>query len=266
MIDVSRPAEDGGGKGVVQATGELEAVHVEGDEIGGHAGSEMADVVAAEYLGPASGGHLEDGAGRQEWPAREGRCRIQPAQQHRLARLGQEVRSVVRGRPVDAEAEADACLPVGAYRSDARGEAHVGAGAVGGAGARRSHPLDARPVDMHGVGEPDVRSRPSDTLRVGERRPAERLETEVFLVDRLGEMGMQLDSVGPGELGRLLHAGGGDRERRAGGDHDLHRGAPTGVVVRLDQPSGVVEDRLFGFHHRVGRQTAVALAEAHRTP
>src|SRR5215211_8477739 len=56
-VDAGWLAEDEGGERIVDgAAGEAEFVEAEADQVGGHAGGEDADVVAAEDRGTAAGG------------------------------------------------------------------------------------------------------------------------------------------------------------------------------------------------------------------
>ena len=107
---------------------------------------------------------------------------------------------------------------------------------------------------------PDVAVDPADPLEVLDRCAAVELAAVRILLDRLGEVRVQLQAEPAGERGRLLHQPRRDRERRAGRDRDLDEVA----VGERGEPLGVGEDRVEVLDERVGRQAAVGFAEVHR--
>ena len=75
---------------------------------------------------------------------------------------------------------------------------------------------------------------------------------------------MQVNAVLAGQDGALAHQLAGHAERRAGRQHDLEHRARLRVVISFDQPLAVGQDVVFAVDHAVGRQPALALAQAHR--
>ncbi len=126
------------------------------------------------------------------------------------------------------------------------------------AGARER--LDVRVREVDAVRAPHVLGDPADALEVLDRRAAEELAAVRVLLDRLGEVRVQLKAERARERGRLFHQPRRHRERRAWRDRDL-RHRPVGERV---EALGVGEDRVDVLDERVRRQAAVRLAEVHR--
>ena len=74
---------------------------------------------------------------------------------------------------------------------------------------------------------------------------------------------MQPDAVTAGQCGGRAHQLRGHGKGRARGQRDPHHRARRRVVIRVDQPLGIRQDPVFALHHRIGRQSAFALAHAH---
>ncbi len=146
----------------------------------------------------------------------------------------------------------------------ARGEDHVGGRAVADRDAGAAEAEDLGLVEPDAVGEPDAAVEPALALEVVDRPAAEAGLAPGVLVLGLGEVGVEADVVAGGERRRVAHQALGDRERRAGGERDLHHGAVAGLVIAGDQALAVGEDCLLGLDDRARRQAAVLAREAHR--
>jgi hypothetical protein len=115
---------------------------------------------------------------------------------------------------------------------------------------------DVAVVEMDAVRAPDVAVEPAELLEVLDRPAAVQLAAVLILLDRLGEVCVQLQPQPPGELRRFPHQAARDRERRAGRDHELR--------VARRQPLGLGEDLVRVLDEGVGRKPALRLAEVHR--
>ena len=104
------------------------------------------------------------------------------------------------------------------------------------------------------------RRRASRALEVLDRRAAVELAAVRLLLDRLGEVRVQLQAEPPRERGRLLHQPRRDRERRARRDRDLTR-SPSASAASRSVSARIASSVL---DERVGRQAALGLAEVHR--
>ena len=128
------------------------------------------------------------------------------------------------------------------------------------ADAARAEALDLGRREVDAVRAPDVPGEPADALEVLDRRAAVELAAVRLLLDRLGEVRVELQPEPAGERGRLLHQARRDRERRARRDGDLDQVA----VGERGEPLGVGEDVVDVLDELVGRQAAVGVAEIHR--
>ena len=111
---------------------------------------------------------------------------------------------------------------------------------------------------------PDVAVQPSERVEVLDRRAAVQLLAVRLLLDRLGEMRVQVQAEAASELGRLGHQPARDGERRARRDRDLDPRARARLVQLADEALGVGEHRVDVLDELVGRQPAVGDAEVHR--
>ncbi len=107
QVHVGRLAEDERGQRVVdRATGEAERVEPVADEVRRHTWREHADVVASERRRAATGRQPQRlMCGQRGWAIRD------TMQQQRLPRLRQQMRAVVGGRAIYAEADTRASVP-----------------------------------------------------------------------------------------------------------------------------------------------------------
>ena len=151
----------------------------------------MADVVAAEHGCTAARREFERLARRQR-----GDTEADALQQQRLARLGQQVRRVVRCRTVDAEPDVHAGIEHRAHRRDARRQPHVRRRTMRDTGAGAREEVDAVRVELDAVRVPDVRPGEAQLLRVVGRRAAEPLAREGDVVVVLGQVGVQAHAIG----------------------------------------------------------------------
>ena len=205
--DALRGAEDEGGDGVDEGAGEGDVVGAEGDDVGAVAGLDAAQHIGtAEHVCAAAGGDVEGFAG-----AHGGRVFIAYAgREHGLAGFVEQVVGVVRGAAVHAQADLDPGVAHLADRGDAGGQAHVGAGAVGDAGAGAGEQGNARVVQMHAVGVPDVMSDPADRFGVFGRGHAVALLAEGKVLGVFGGVGVQANAVRARQSRAFAHQVGGD--------------------------------------------------------
>ena len=82
----------------------------------------------------------------------------------------------------------------------------------------------------------------------------------------LGQMRVQPGAEAAGQRRRVAHQLPADRERRARRRHHAQPAVPPVVVVGLDQPLRVGQDRLLALDEVVRRQPARRLAHAHAAP
>ena len=192
-----------------------------------------------------------------------GRAAEAARDEQRLLHLQEEIAALVRSGAVDAEADPDARVEQPAHRRDPRAEPEVRARAVRDAGAGGGETADLGVGEVDAMGAPDVLGQPAELLEVLDGRAAEPLAAELLLLDRLGQVRVQLQAELAGERRRLGHQLARDGERRAGSDRDLDARARPGLVQR-GKALRVLEDRVQRLDDRVGRQAAVGLAEIHR--
>ena len=157
-------------------------------DVGALSRLERADVVAPQ--------HGRTAARRQpQAPRAPQRAAPAAAARHeqRLLHLEEEIAALVRGGPVDAEADADAGVEQLADRRDARSEPQVRAS--GSARRRRRrvpNVATSSAGEMDAVRAPDVVVEPADALEVLDRRAAEELAAVGVLLARLREVRVQL--------------------------------------------------------------------------
>ncbi len=137
VIRLDGRAEDQRSQRVVQGAGQTQLVQVNGEEIGAFAWSERADVRPPEHRCAAAGSQLKRLAGsHQRWGilSRKRSAQqpgAQPGDQHCLADLCQQVRAVIAGRAIDAQANLYPRLEHIHNGCDSGSQAHIGGGAVG---------------------------------------------------------------------------------------------------------------------------------------
>ena len=139
---------------------------------------------------------------------------VPPARdEQRVLHVDEHVAPFVRRAAVDSEPDPHMCIEHGPHGRYARAEPQVGGGAVRDADSRpaeRRH-VGVRQVDA--VRTPHVVGDPPDALEVLDRRAVEELAAVRILLDRLGEMRVQLQAEPARERGRLLHQPRRHRER-----------------------------------------------------
>ena len=204
--DALRSAEDEGGDGVDKGAGHGDIVGAEGDDVGAVAGLDAAQhVAAAEHVGTAAGGDVEGFAG-----AHGGRIFIANAgREHSLAGFVEQVVGVVGGAAVHTQTDLHTSVAHLANRGDAGGQPHVGAGAVGDAGAGAGEQGNTRVVQMHAVGVPDVVANPADRFGVFGRGHAVALLAEGEVLGVLGGVGVQANAAGARQCRTFAHQVGG---------------------------------------------------------
>ncbi len=116
-------------------------------------------------------------------------------------------------------------------------------------------------VEVDPVRHPDVVVDPPELVEQVHRAPAEAFEHVAFLVDGLGEVGVQPQAVAARERGGLAHQLRRHAERAA--RRDGHDDA-LAVVVAGDHRFGRGQDRVEVLDDVVGREAAAGLAQVHR--
>ena len=193
------------------------------------------------------------------------KTQAEPSQQQGLPSFQQDIRGVVAGGAVDAQADLHAGREILLDGRDAGGQAHVRARTM-----RRTDPAtgelaDLVVIDVDGVGKPDVVAQPVERLHPGDRTQAVLLERVAFLVPGLAEMRVQQHLVGAGELGRLFEQVGADRERRAWPQDNAGHGAGAGIVIgSRSTRTQSFKIACFVLDAVVGRQSAPRFAQRHR--
>ena len=188
---------------------------------------------------------------------------LEPLQQQRLPRLGQHVRAVVGRAAIHSQTHRASRPPQRQHRSASRAQTHVGCGAVRDAHAGAAQPGHFAAVEEDAVRQPGVAVEPFDFFQEVERPPAEAAQAVILLIAGLGQVRVQAHTVAAGQFRAVAHQLRRDRERRAGRQRDAQHGARRWVVVLPDEPLAIGQNLLFGLHHRIRRQPALARAHAH---
>ena len=134
---------------------------------------------------------------------------------------------------------------------------------MGHAGTGSGKEINLLPVEFHAMGVPDVLAGPAQILGVLTGTAAElRLAIGDILVI-LRQMSVQHHPLVAGQDRRVAHQLAADRERRTGREANPAHGAFVRIVKGIHHTDHVVEDVRFALHQAVGRQAAVAFADAH---
>jgi len=132
--------------------------------------------------------------------------------------------------------------------------------------ATRSH-VRRIPAPRRRSPTPRVQTRrpvqPADFTHIGHRTMPEPLQAELLLIFGLGEMCMQAHSVLARQICGFTHQLASDAEWRARSEDDAHPSTRVRIVVPLDEPLRVLQDGIFRIDHRVRRQAALRLTQAH---
>src|SRR6185436_2319202 len=152
-------------------------VELEQCEVGGLADSDLAEFRPADAGRRALGGPAQ-----RILVADPGHAIVGTLQQERSAHLLHQVRSVVRGRSVDTEPDADARLLHLAHRATARRQKLVAARAMTDGRLRLAEPLHLIGVEKYAVSKPGPRIEPAALLEIVERTAAIHLQAELVLV------------------------------------------------------------------------------------
>ena len=182
-----------------------------------------------------------------------------------MARFIEQVRAVVGGRAVDADAHARAGVDERANRCDAAAEAHVRGRAVGNARLRGADPSDLVRRWMHDVCVPHVRPDPAELFHHLDGPPAEALQAIAFFIERLGQMRVRGDAVTAGQRDALAHEIDRDEKERRGCVDDARHRKPRRVVVTFDGALRLDEDRRLRFAACVGRRGTLRFPKRDRT-
>ena len=218
-------------------------------QVGPVAGFEHADIVPPEATSAA----LRREAERIRRHEHIGAARTLSSGVERLPELGLQSPGLVGRRPVHAEPyghpsglEVDHAAHPGA-------EPRVAGRAVRHPGPGGPEPSHLGVVEVDPVRHPHVAVDPPEVVEQIHGTPAESLEHVAFLIDRLGQVGVEPEAVAAGERRRLAHELGRDAERAA--RRDRHDDA-LAVVVPRDHRFGRGQDRVDVLDDVVGRETA----------
>ena len=88
----------------------------------------------------------------------------------------------------------------------------------------------------------------------------------VLFISGLTQVGVEPDTVLPGQDGALPQQLRGHGEGGAGGQGHLPHGAGAGIVIGLNDAGGILHDLVHGLDHAVRRQAAVLSAQVHAAP
>ena len=135
---------------------------------------------------------------------------------------------------------------------------------MGDTGSGLGEAADLGGGEVDAVRAPHVAVEPAERVEVLDRRAAVELLAVRLLLDRLREVGVQLQAQAAGEVSRLGHQPARDGERRARRDCDLDPGAGAGLVQLADESFRVGEHGVDLLDELVRRQAAVGDAEVHR--
>ncbi len=113
------------------------------------------------------------------------------------------------------------------------------------------------------MGVPHIVAHPAQVLGILCGCAVEFLAGVSDVVVVFGQVGVQTDAVGTGQLGRFAHQVLAHAEGRAGGHGHMRHGAVARVVPAFDQALGFFQDGRFLLDYAVGRQSALAFAHAH---
>ena len=128
------------------------------------------------------------------------------------AELFEHVRSVIRCRSVNTQADRDTHLKHFRDPCNAGGKLHVGDRAVAYAGACFSQKLQLLIVEVDAVCIPDIISDPSESFHIGKWSDPLTLKHVVLLVLRLAQMCVEADAFFPREDRTLAQQFLGNRE------------------------------------------------------
>jgi hypothetical protein len=206
-----RGAEQRGGYGIVQRSGVANGVKVQREEIGAFADFQGTDVGTSKDSCSAQGGNLEGFSrghpfvdpdrmrlGEQEmssWSLRWEQTHLQTRQQHGLAGLEQNVRSIIAGRSVHPKANFHPGRQVFFDRRDTGTEPHIRTRAMGHSTSGLGELFDFLIIHMDCVREPHVLTEPAVGLHPIHWAELVPLESIPLLVARLAKMGVEFDFV-----------------------------------------------------------------------
>ena len=171
---------------------------------------------------------------------------------------------VVRRRAIHRQSQRDTGRKELSRRRNAGSQAQVGRRAPRHGSAGPGNPLDVIAVEVHAVGEPDIRPQPLQIIQQLQR-PAPKYPLAILLfVNCLGDVRVQPHAGAPGQCGRFAHQPRCNGKWRARRDGYTHHGARTRIVPPPDRVFGLREDGIGVLHDRIRRQPALAGAEIHR--
>ena len=237
---------------------QLQTILINEEHIGALAHGDLSNVVATQEAGTASRRHLEDVVARGG-----GLAGVETVEEIGHPQLFQEAVAVVAGAAVHRQAHRHIQLQHLGDAGNARGQLHVGDGAVCHACLRSCQEPQFFLVKVDAVGIPHIAAHPAKTLHIGQGAAALTLQHEILLVLRLAQVGVQPHAVLTGEDGALPQQFRRHGEGGAGSQCHAAHTAVRGVMVLLDSRHGVSHNFIHRLHHAVGRQTAILYAQIH---
>src|SRR6266478_8846337 len=119
-------------------------------------------------------------------------------------------------------------------------------------------------VEVNAVGKPRPLAEPSAIVEVVERPAAIDFLAIAVLILGFGEVSVQSHFLLRGQLRRQAHQRGCDGKRRTRRKRNLYHRVLAALVIALDQPLAVGEDRILILDNAVRRKPAVAMRQVHR--
>jgi hypothetical protein len=179
-VSAMRAAEDERGERIA-STGKSQLVQLEQCKI-----SHLADGNLADIGSPGTGRRTPCCPAQRILMADLADAITAALEQERRAHLLHQIRTVVRGRAINADTDADTGLLHRAHRASARGQRLVATRAMGNSRSRPREPLHLAFVEVNAVGEPNPIVEPAAVFEVIERPAIVHLLAEPVLVLGLG--------------------------------------------------------------------------------
>ena len=137
---------------------------------------------------------------------------------------------------------------------------------MGNAGRTACEHRNFSAVELDTMGVPDIGTRPTQIFRVlSGATPKMRLGIgNIFRI--LSQMCMHHYAFISGQNGRITHQFTADRKRRARRHANPQHRPCRGIVIGVDNPDAIVDDRVLALNQGIRRQPALRHANTHRAP
>lgn len=162
---------------------------------------------------------------------------MQPVEQVGHPQLLHEGGAVVAGGSIHRQPHRHAKGQHLRHPGDTGGELHVADGTVGHAGTGAGQLPQLFIVEVDAVGKPHIRASPAQGRHELQRPDAVVGQHVMLLVLGLAQVGMEPDTVLPGQDGTLPQQLRTDGERGTGGQGHLAHGAGPGIMVGFNDPA-----------------------------